>query len=80
MDLSDEAHTWAEKALALLSFADEDGILGKNTLMALNSSNADKLTARFNGARLEFMTNLANWNSFSKGWARRIAKNLLGET
>ncbi|NBW08736.1 MAG: hypothetical protein EBR82_12005 [Caulobacteraceae bacterium] len=70
----------AIKTLQKAVFADEDGILGKNTLMALNGSSADKLTARFNGARLEFMTNLTNWNSFSKGWARRIAKNLLGET
>ena len=25
------------------------------------------------GMRLQFMTNLPTWNTFGKGWARRIA-------
>src|SRR5574343_326744 len=31
---------------------------------------------RFNGHRLAFMTNLSTWQTFGKGWARRIAVNL----
>jgi lysozyme family protein len=36
-----------------------------------------RLAARFNGARLQYMTDLKTWPSFGKGWARRIASNLM---
>lgn len=55
----------------------EDGILGPRTLQAVQSMPADKVRARFNGARLLFMSGLSNWPAFSRGWARRIASNLL---
>lgn len=57
--------------------ADPDGILGPRTLMALQSMAPARLVARFNGSRLEFMASLATWPTFSRGWARRIASNLL---
>ena len=53
-----------------------DGVIGVNTLQAINSMPATRLTARFNGARLEFMADLADWTVFGRGWARRIAANL----
>jgi lysozyme family protein len=37
---------------------------------------ADAVQARFNGIRLDFMTRLSTWDTFGKGWARRIASNL----
>ena len=55
----------------------EDGILGPKTLQAVQSMSPERLVARFNGARLAFMAGLANWQSFSRGWALRIASNLL---
>jgi len=55
----------------------QDGILGPRTLQVVQSMSAARLTARFNGARLMFMTGLANWKENSGGWARRIASNLL---
>lgn len=53
-----------------------DGILGPLTLQAVNSMPAPRLVARFNGWRLAFMANTPQWDTFSRGWARRIASNL----
>lgn len=55
----------------------EDGILGPRTLQAVQSMPATRLVARFNGARLEFMASLSTWPAFGRGWARRIASNLM---
>lgn len=53
-----------------------DGLLGPITLQALNSTPAPRLVARFNGHRLDFMTDLKTWSVFGKGWAKRVASNL----
>lgn len=55
----------------------QDGVLGARTLQALQSMPATRFVARFNGARLAFMAGLPAWRDFSKGWALRIASNLL---
>jgi lysozyme family protein len=55
----------------------DDGIVGPITLKAANEMQSEKLAARFNGTRLEFMTKLSAWDDFGRGWARRIAKNLM---
>ena len=54
-----------------------DGIMGPRTLQAAQSMPAERLRARFNGKRLEFMASLPTWPSFGRGWARRIAANLM---
>lgn len=54
-----------------------DGLLGPRTLSAVNNSDAAKFLAKFNGQRLLFMTSLSTWPSFGRGWARRIAENLM---
>lgn len=54
-----------------------DGLIGPRTLQAIDSMNPVRFVARFNAHRLLFMTNLQNWPVHGKGWARRIAKNLL---
>ena len=54
-----------------------DGSLGPLTLTAVDRTDPWKLKARFNGHRLQMMAGLAGWSSFSKGWARRVAANLL---
>lgn len=53
-----------------------DGVLGPRTLQAIQSMQPTRFVARFNGHRLEFMTDLKTWDIFSKGWARRIANEL----
>ncbi len=54
----------------------DDGLLGPLTLAAVNRLEADSLCARFLGQRLEFMTKLSTWDTFGKGWSRRIADQL----
>lgn len=51
----------------------DDGVFGPITTAALAHANAFALLARFNGFRLQFMTESSAWESYSKGWARRIA-------
>lgn len=55
-----------------------DGVIGPMTLAAIAGINPARLLARFNGTRLLFMAGLPTWPTFGKGWARRIANNLLG--
>lgn len=55
----------------------EDGIIGPRTLQAIQSTPAPRLVARFNGHRLEHMAGLPTWPAFGRGWARRIAANLM---
>lgn len=55
----------------------EDGIIGPRTLQAIQSTPAPRLVARFNGHRLEHMASLPTWPAFGRGWARRIAANLM---
>ena len=54
-----------------------DGVLGPVTLQAIQSMHAARLVARFNGHRLQFMSSLSTWPAFGRGWANRIAKNLI---
>ncbi len=56
----------------------EDGALGPITLAAVLALPAPRLVARFNGVRLAFMAGLTNWPAFGRGWALRIADNLMG--
>jgi lysozyme family protein len=55
----------------------QDGILGPLTLQAAQSMPAARLRARLNGHRLAMMADLPTWPSFGRGWARRIASNLV---
>lgn len=66
-----QAARWLQRAAGVA----DDGAIGPITIAAA-ASMGDPLLARFNGHRLQFMTNLSTWPSFGKGWARRIASNL----
>jgi lysozyme family protein len=55
----------------------DDGVIGPATLLALSAPRVDRLRARFNGARLQLMAGLPAWAEFGRGWALRIAVNLL---
>lgn len=58
----------------------EDGILGPKTLKAAQSHPAAALVAKLSAHRLLFLTALPTWPTFGKGWARRVADNLLEST
>jgi lysozyme family protein len=80
-DVFDTAvNSGSRKAIELLQKAvgvTVDGIIGKDTLFAVNSINPLMVCIRFNAYRLQFMTECSAWNTQGKGWARRISKNLL---
>lgn len=52
------------------------GVFGPKTRNAL-MQNMKPLKAKYLGYRLRFMANLKNWDSFSEGWAKRIADLLI---
>lgn len=54
-----------------------DGKLGPHTLMAVQSMDPERLIARFNGWRLDYLNDNPHlWAEFGRGWAQRIADNL----
>jgi len=65
------------KWLQAAAGATADGVIGPKTLAAVNAMTSDRVAKRYNGHRLRFMKDLKNWPSFSRGWAERIAANLL---
>lgn len=69
-----QAIKWLQRAMDV----GDDGVLGPLTLEAAQRSNGIRLAVKLNAERLDFMTSLPTWGSFSKGWARRIATNLKG--
>lgn len=64
---------WLQRAAGVA----DDGVIGPKTIAA-TAAIGPVIAARYNGHRLEFMTDLKTWPSFGKGWARRIASNLKG--
>lgn len=67
----------AIRTLQKAAGTDVDGVLGPVTLQAVLSMPPSRLVARFNGARLMFLTDARTWPAHGKGWARRVAANLL---
>lgn len=69
-----QAIKWLQEAVGVT----QDGTVGPVTEKACSILPGGIIHARFNGIRLEFMTDLVTWRSFGKGWAKRVAKNLQG--
>ena len=65
---------WMQRAVGAV----DDGVVGPQTLGALSFVPGTVVAARFTGHRLQFMTSLKTWPAFGKGWANRIANNLMG--
>lgn len=55
----------------------DDGHWGPKSAAALAAMDLNDVLMRFAAQRLLFMTSLSTWAEFGKGWARRIAKDLL---
>jgi lysozyme family protein len=53
----------------------QDGVIGPVTLNAV--AGCPNLLAKYSGRRLQFMAELSNWPRFGRGWANRIAQNLM---
>ena len=54
----------------------DDGVIGPATRRAVDTMTLDDVLMCFLGERLDFMTYVGTWDTFGKGWARRIALNL----
>lgn len=67
----------AIKTMQLAVGAAADSVLGPHTLQAIQSMPPARFIARFNGQRLALVTDLASWPAFGRGWAKRIAANLM---
>lgn len=67
----------AIKLLQRAASAQDDGALGPHTLMAAQAMDPERLLARFNGHRLDFLNDRPAWPTYGKGWTQRIAENLM---
>ena len=73
-------HSGVSKSIKTLQKAigvTEDGIAGEETFRRIEELIEPHLIILLLAYRLRYLTNLTNWNENSRGWARRIADNLL---
>lgn len=68
-----QAVKWMQRSVGVA----DDGKIGPKTLLALKMADIAVATAKFNGHRLSFLASLPSWTTFGRGWARRIAANLI---
>ena len=68
------AAKWLQQAIPGVTV---DGIIGKQTLTTAKVFDGYALAARASAHRLHWMAGLPTWEHFGKGWARRIASNLM---
>lgn len=69
-----QAALWLQRAVGVA----DDGVIGPQTLRAVAQAPQERTLRRMAGMRLRFMTDLPTWSAFGRGWARRIADNLVG--
>lgn len=56
----------------------DDGVVGPVTIAAAQSvADVSGLLMRFHGHRLRLLADLSTWPAFGRGWARRVANNLI---
>lgn len=63
---------WLQQAVGV----NPDGAMGVDTLTALRKTDPLKVVGRFNAYRLQYLASL-NRPTFSNGWMKRIAENIL---
>ena len=68
-----KAVRWLQQAVG----AEQDGVIGIKTLTAVRMQDPQKLSKIFTGIRLNAMTEMNVWVTQGRGWARRIARNLM---
>ena len=63
---------WMQRAAGVA----DDGIIGPATLAAVARTEPADLVLAFNAERLEFYAKLQTFDTFGRGWTRRVAGNL----
>ena len=64
----------AGKLLQMALNLPEDGIIGPMTLHALEARDPQEIIEQVCQERLAFLQSLGTWNTFGKGWGRRVAE------
>lgn len=64
----------AAKWLQACVGVDPDGGIGPKTLAAVASFDASQLVEDYAKRRLSFLMDLQTWDTFGKGWGRRVAE------
>jgi len=64
---------WLQTAVGVKT----DGAIGPLTMVALAKADPLAVVIQYNAARLLYLAKLPIWATFGKGWANRIAANLL---
>jgi lysozyme family protein len=64
----------AVKLLQACVNAEVDGVLGPNSLKAINAFDAETLISDYSKRRLSFLTELSTWDTFGRGWSRRVSE------
>ena len=67
-----QATKWLQEVVG----AQEDGVLGDETIAAAKLVNPLKAAILMEVTRTDMETNLPIWTSFSRGWARRMVANV----
>lgn len=68
--------TAIRKLQAAVGVAD-DGHWGPVSAQRIAAMDVNDVLLRFLAYRLDFMASLKTWDTFGRGWARRIARNLM---
>lgn len=66
----------AVRALQRAVGVNDDGHIGPVTLAAVKAQKPSYVVMNLLAERIEFMTKCSTWQTFGKGWARRIATQL----
>lgn len=64
----------AAKMLQKVLGVTQDGAIGPQTLAKALNIDSSKLVADYNAERLAFLMALPAWDTFGKGWGRRVAE------
>ena len=62
----------AAKWLQACVGVDPDGGIGPKTLAAVNAVDPKELVKDYSKRRLSFLTGLATWETFGRGWSKRV--------
>ena len=54
-----------------------DGIIGAQTISAVNSADPMKIILRFDAQRIKYLADLRVWPAYGKGWMNRMANNMI---
>jgi hypothetical protein len=63
----------AAKYLQEIAGVPSDGVIGPKSIAAIQACPADEMVDALCGMRLDFLKRLPTWDTFGKGWGRRVA-------